>query len=81
MEKESFENNLDEEAKLAEENKQNKEPFHTCKFAYFYFMRFLQILQYRVFHNNLPKIMAYYSKIKSPGDFLGLWAANQIWSI
>ena len=27
MEEETIENNLDEEAKLAEENKQNKEPF------------------------------------------------------
>ena len=27
---------------------------------------------YRVFHNNLPKIMIQCSKIKSPGDFLGL---------
>ena len=33
---------------------------------------------YRVFHNNRPKIIAYCSKIKSPGDFLGLWASHQI---
>ena len=37
--------------------------------------------KYRVFHNNLPKIMIQYSKFKSPGDFLGLWASHHIWSI
>ena len=37
--------------------------------------------RYRVFHNNRPKIIAYCSKIKSPGDFLGLWASHHIWSV
>ena len=36
---------------------------------------------YRVFHNNRPKIMAYCSKVKSPGDFLRLMGAYQMWSI
>ena len=44
-------------------------------------LRFLKSMSYRVFHNNLPKIFAYCSKIKCPGDSLDLLAAHQIWSI
>ncbi len=32
---------------------------------------------YTVFHNNLPKIIAYCSKIKCPGDSLDLLPAQQ----
>ena len=42
---------------------------------------YLKYVSYRVFHNNLPKIFAYCSKIKCPGDSLDLLAAHQIWSI
>ena len=41
----------------------------------------VHLYTYRVFHNNRPKIMAYCSKIKSPGDFLRLLGAYQMWSI
>ena len=36
---------------------------------------------YRVFHNNRPKVVVLRSKIKNPCNFLGLWTANQILSI
>ena len=49
------------------------------KFAFIYIE--LCISMYRVFRNNHLKIVAYCSKIKGPGDSLGLLAAHQIWSV